>query len=201
MSQELTKKRSSSTMSYSQGVKEGEYPQAYTPDYEKKVLAPAGIIMDQQTGEAAISNEDKKLCITLVQAHYEPPKNSLFADDVFVDVMNSIRSENEPRVVRDIGPYITPSAEHLRLRGAPKVKHLKEIIQAEWTQCVSLADPRPRPDFTVGFSSSAFSSNEMKKLEYYRASQNPTEFAGNLYFPFLTCEVKVRSPIAIISRA
>lgn len=33
-------------MSYSQGVKEGEYPPAHTPAYEKQVLEPAGIIMD-----------------------------------------------------------------------------------------------------------------------------------------------------------
>lgn len=51
---------------------------------------------------------------------------------------------------------------------------------------------RPRPDVTVGFSSSAFTCTELQKLVYYRAPQNATEFVKNLYFPFLTCEVKVR---------
>lgn len=47
MSKQLTKKRSSSAMSYSQDVREGKYPPAHTPAYEEHVLRPAGIIVDQ----------------------------------------------------------------------------------------------------------------------------------------------------------
>lgn len=127
-------------MSYSQGVKQGEYPPAYTPDYDAKILTPAGIIMYQQMGEATISDEDKTLCRTLSRIRHEPPEKSLFADDVFVQVMNGICGENEARVVRDIGLYVTPSAEHLQLRGALSVRCLKEAVGGEWTQCVSLVD-------------------------------------------------------------
>lgn len=61
-------------MSYSQGVKEGEFPPAHTPAYEIQILKPAGIIMGQQLGEAAISDDSKKLYIALVHARYEPPR-------------------------------------------------------------------------------------------------------------------------------
>lgn len=195
MSQQVTKKRSSSAMSYSQGVREGEYPPAHTPAYEKQVLEPAGIIMDQQLGEEAISDGCKQLCTTLVNAKYEPPQNSLFEGNLFWKVLNGVRSRNEPRVVRDISPWLIPSAELLFMRGFPELKNLTEEIQGDWTKCVSLVGPLPRPDFTVGFQSSAFTNDEIEKLRYHGAPEKPTLFTGDLYFPFLICEVKVRSII------
>ena len=195
MSQQLTKKRSSSAMSYSQGVKEGEYPPAHTPAYETQVLEPAGIIMDQQLGEAAISDDCKQLCTILVDATYEPPENSLFENNLFWKVLNGVRRRNEPRVVRDISPLLVPSAELLFMRGFSELKDLTEEIQADWTKCVPLAGPLPRPDFTVGFQSSAFTNDEIEKLKCHGVPEKPTLFTRDLYFPFLVCEAKVRSII------
>lgn len=195
MSQPLTKKRSSSAMSYSQGVKEGEYPPAHTPAYENEILRPAGIIMDQQLGETAISDDSKQLCTILVDAKYEPPKNSLFEGNLFWKVLNGVRSRNEPRVVRDISPWLIPSAELLFMNGVSELADFTEEIQAVWTKCVPLAGPLPKPDFTVGFQSSAFTDDEIEKLRYYTVPEHPTLFTGNLYFPFLICEAKVRSII------
>ncbi len=191
MSQPLVKRRSFLTMSYAQRVREGLNPTAHNPEYERKVLAPAGIILDQQSGEAAISADCKELCATLIHARYDPPEKSLFEGDLFWKVMNSIRSRNEPRVVRDIWPYIVPSAEHLELRGLLKGEHLREEVQTEWARCDSLAGPTPQPDLTVGLSSSAFTDDETGKLKNYSTFQRPTEVIESLYFPFLTCEAKV----------
>ena len=191
MSPQLTKKRSSSGISYSQSVRQGDNPPAHSPEYEKKVLAPAGIIMGQQLGEATISSDCKQLCTTLISATYEPPKHSLFEGDLFWKVLNTVGSRSEARVVRDISPYIAPSAEILFLRGASKLECLTEEIQAEWTKCVSLAGPQAKPDFVVGFPSSAFTDNEIERLKYYSAPEKPTLFTGDLYFPFLICEAKV----------
>ena len=192
MNQPLAKKRSSSAMSYAQSVREVEKPSAHTPEYERRVLAPAGIILDQQVGEATISNDCKQLCATLVGANYEPPEHSLFQDDLFQRVLNSVRSRNEKRVMRDIMPCIAPSAELLFLRGASKLEYLIEEIEVEWSKCVSLAGPLPKPDFVVGFSRSGFTDEEIGKLQYYGAPEKPTLFTENLYFPFLICEAKVR---------
>ena len=189
---QLARKRSSSTTSYTQSVKEGENPPSHTPEYERKVLAPAGIILDHQIGENAITPDCKELCTTLLSATYELPQNSLFEGDLFWKVMNGIRSRNEPRVVRDIGPYVIPSAEQLEILGSSTTKHLREEIQAEWTKCESLAGPTSKPDFTVGFSSSAFTEDEIEELKAYSTRQKPTEIVEGLYFPFLICEAKVR---------
>ena len=81
------------------------------------MLEPAGIMIDQQLGEAAISDGCKELCTTLVNATYEPPQNSLFEGNLFWKVLNGVRSRNEARVVRDISPWLIPSAELLFMRG------------------------------------------------------------------------------------
>lgn len=180
-------------MSYSQGVKEGQYPPAHTPLYEKQILEPAGIMMYQEEGEAAISDDSEKLCTTLVQATYEPPQNSLFEGDLYMKVINCVRSRNEARIVRDVSPWLVPSAELLFMSGVLKQKDLIEEIQAEWSKCAPVAGPLARPDFTVGLQSSAFTEDELKKLRYHSTPDKPTLFAGDLFFPFLICEVKVRS--------
>lgn len=195
MSQQLSRKRASSVMSYTQSVKEGENPPAHTPEYERQVLARAGIQMDHQFGEATILDECKRLCTTLLDAKYEPPEHSLFQDDLFWKTINRLRSRSEAKVMRDLTPYIVPSVELLFIRGDSKLEHMMEEIQAEWSKCTSLAGPQSKPDLTVGFPLSAFTDNEIQKLKYYRAPERPTLFTGSLYFPFLMCEVKVRPTI------
>lgn len=182
-------------MSYSQGVREGEYPLAHTPAYETHVLEPAGIIMDQQFGEATISNGCKQLCTILVDATYDPPQNSPFEGDLFWKVLNGVRSRNAARVMRDISTWLIPSAELLFMRGFSNLENLTEEIQGAWNKCAPLAGPLPKPDLTVGFQSSAFTNAEIEKLKYHGVPEKPTLFLGDLYFPFLIGQVKVRSMI------
>ena len=195
MSQQLARKRSSSGISYTQSVKEGDNPPAYSPAYEG-VLAKAGIFMYQHLGHATISNTSKELCTTLLDAGYDPPEHALFQGDLYWIVLEMVRNRNEARVVRDITPHIVPSVEILCALGTSSLEDLTEEINAEWSKCIPLAGPQPKPDFAVGLAQSAFTDNEMEKLKYYRAPQKPTFFTGNLYFPFLLCEVKVRPSIS-----
>lgn len=150
MSQPLTKKGSASLMSYSQGVKEGQHPPAHTPAYENQVLQSTGIIIDYQLGDAAISDECKQLCTTLANAT-ELPKDSLFAGYLLWKVLSAVRSRNESRVVRDISSLLIPSAEVHFMRSFLELMDLTEEFQANWTKCVPLAGPLPRPGFTIGF--------------------------------------------------
>jgi hypothetical protein len=188
---QFAKKRSSSAMSYSQGVKEGIYPAAHTSTYEKEILEPAGIILDKQIGEATIGHDARDLCQTLLKATYEIPENSLFEGDLFWKVLNGVRNEGEGRVVRDLQPDVVPSAEILSFRGLSKVNYLKETVKIPWNNVVSLAGPKPCPDFTVGLLPSAFTEPELDKLHRrHNTSDTPSRFTGNLYFPFFTCEAK-----------
>lgn len=80
MNQQLSRKHSSSGMSYTQSVKDGENPPAYSPEYEG-VLAKAGIFMYQYLGQVTISDICKELCVILLGGEYEPPEHSLFQDN------------------------------------------------------------------------------------------------------------------------
>ena len=175
---------------YSQSVREGGNPPPYTPAYEK-VLADAGIFMQQQRGQASISNTCQQLCATLLNGEYELPEYSLFADHMFRTTMERVRVRNKARVMRDITPSIVPSPEFLYIHhGILHLRHLTEEINAEWTKCICLAGPRPKPDYVIGFMSSAFTNDEVIKLKSYTAPDKATLFTEHLYFPFLLCEVK-----------
>ena len=177
-------------MSYTQSVKEGENPPPYTPAYEN-VLAKAGIFMYQHLSQAPVSNTCQELCATLLNGEYELPEHSLFEDDMFWTTMESVRRRNEARVVRDITPLIVPSPELLYARrGILHLQHLTEEINAEWTKCICLAGPRPKPDYAIGFMSSAFTDNEVMKLKSHTAPERATLFTEHFYFPFIMCEVK-----------
>ena len=190
MNQQLPSKSSVPAMSYSQSVREGGNPPPYTPAYEN-VLANAGIFMEQQLGQASISNTCQQLCATLLDGEYELPEYSLFSGDMFWTTMKRVRSRNEARVVKDVTPSIVPSPECLYTRyGILHLQHLTEEINAEWTKCICLAGPRPKPDYAIGFMSSAFTNDEVMKLKSYTTPDKATLFTEHFYFPFLLCEVK-----------
>ena len=115
----------------------------------------------------------------------------LFQDDLFWKILSSVRSRNEPRVVRDTSPLIAPSAELLFMLGDLKTDFLTEEIQTEWNRCVPLAGPVPKPDFAVGLRLSVFTDCEIRKLKYHSSLEKSTSFTTALCFPFLVCEAKV----------
>ena len=78
--------------------------------------------------------------------------------------------------------------------GAPHLKHLIENVDESWIKSIPLVNgPRPQPDFSVGFKSSAFTSDQLKKLKPYVGDWQTTSrivATDEMYFPFLTSEVK-----------
>jgi hypothetical protein len=188
MSKPLSKKRPRAT-SYTQSVRDGDNPRAYTPQYEE-VLTKAGIIMNAHQRQVAASNDCQQLCDDFLNSEYDTPDHSPFNGDMFWTALDRVRSRNELRVRRDVTPLIMPSAELLYLHGCVDLEHLIEELDAEWSKCSSLAGPQPKPDFCVGLMSSAFTEKEILKLKSYTAPNRATLVTEHLYFPFLTCEVK-----------
>ena len=186
MAQIQNKKRSSSSLSYTQSVKEGLSPPQYTPGYEK-VLENAGIYMKEKQ---AISTTSQELCDVLLNSFFPPPSNSLFTGQTFLLVLNETRSENEPRVQRDVTPLLIPCASLLYLHDRiQECRHLSAKIQCGWTRVTPLAGPLPVPDYVVGFQDSAFTRLEISQLQIYTAPNKATIFRDGLYFPFLIGEV------------
>lgn len=59
---------------------------------------------------------------------------------------------------------IVPS-ERLTLFGTTQLKHLIETIDESWIKSIPLPGLRPQPDFAVGLKSSAFTSEQLQKLD------------------------------------
>ena len=188
MSLPLNKKRSSTSLSYTQGVKEGLDPRQYIPGYEK-VLQNAGIYMNRELG-LTISDTSQELCKVLLNSFFPPPSNSLFGGQSFLLTLNEVRSENEPSVQRDITPLLVPCASLLYLQDRVlQCQHLSAKVQSEWTKVTPLAGPLPTPNYVVGLKRSAFTRDEILQLQIYSAPNKATIFRDGLYFPFLVCEV------------
>lgn len=164
---------------------------ARNPEYEKQ-LTIAGIYLEEDM--ATITEDDKNLCTSFLNANQPVPKVSLFQDSLFKSTASRYLHRSEAVVFRDITPLITPSAELLHVFGSTHLAHLREEINTIWTKCICLASgPRPKPDFAVGLKSSAFTEIELKKLAPYVGGSKETCFVkvtNDIFFPFLTCEAK-----------
>lgn len=182
---QLPRKRPRPT-SYTQSVKDGDNPKAYTPEYEE-VLTEAGIFMYPQ---ATASNDCRRLCDDFLNCKYDIPNYTLFHGELFEKVLKEVDGENESMVYRDITPSLVPSAKNLYIRGSDHLGHLAEALNALWTKCSTLAGPQPKPGFCVGLKPSAFSKEEILRLKSYTAPKKTTLVTKKFYFPFLMCEVK-----------
>ncbi|KAK6442241.1 hypothetical protein LTR95_001516 [Oleoguttula sp. CCFEE 5521] len=87
-------------------------------------------------------------------------------------------------------PWVVPSAENLSFSGVDGLEGIGEEMNAEWVRCQPLGLSRPKPDFAAGLRRSAFTTEELRKLENYGTVQKPFYFTPDLCFPFLTCEAK-----------
>ena len=198
MTHSLTRKRSTPSLSKHESditgvsLREGKNPLVKSRRYEQ-ILVSAGIYMDDDDKVAA-TKECKALCQTLLNTDQAVPHDSLFNDDLFKRVCQRIRNKNEARVVRDLLPLLVPSAEIVYLRGATNLEHLIETVDEGWIKSIPLVKgPRPQPDFAVGLRSSAFTSEQLKKLQPSIGDWQTTSrlvATDEMYFPFLTAEVK-----------
>jgi len=162
------------------------------PSYET-VLATKKSFMDKS--DEGIQKASSDLCQTLLSSKQAYPRDSLFRDDLFDTTCKKTRNRNEAMVVRDILPLIVPSAQTLATYGAYHLNHLIESVNEGWNSARPFYGPRPQPDYSLGFGRSAFTDDQLEKLKPF-VGEVPDNFTSlfmatwQMYFPFLTCEVK-----------
>ena len=142
-----------------------------------------------------ISENSKIFCKNLRGAAQTLSQNSLFRDDLFKKTCEKIQIRNEAMVIRDIGSLIVPSAQTLITYGATHFNHLYECVNEGWNSVIAFHGTRSQSDYSVGFGRSAFTEEQLKRLEPFVneiGSRTLTYFMTitRMYFPFLTCEVK-----------
>ena len=90
---------------------------------------------------------------------------------------------------------IVPSAQTLATYGATHLDHLMESVNEGWKSAIPFYGPCPQPDYAVAFGRSAFTEDQLKKLKPL-VGEIPDSYTSyfmatwQMYFPFLTCEVK-----------
>ena len=158
-----------------------------------EMLAKMGSYMRES--DLDITDDSRNLCESLLQFEQDVPRDSLFRSDLFRKTCEKIRSRNEAMVIRDIGLLIVPSAQTLATYGATHLNCLYESVNEGWNIAIPYLGSRPQPDYSVGFRRSAFTEEQLEKLEPFVGEigsklQNYFMATTRMFFPFLTCEVK-----------
>lgn len=131
------------------------------PSYEGQLSERSSFMSRYEGG---ISAESKELCQKLLKSPQSPPKDTLFGDDLFEDILESIKGRNETRMIRDIARLIVPPAEILAIRGAKHLKILRETTNAGWNNAIPFYGPCPQPDYSLGFKQETFTRERLQKL-------------------------------------
>lgn len=188
----LRRRQSDTSLSGSSDLKKRESKSApYRDTRYTTLLAAKGSYMEKSNLGA--TNTSLTWCKTLLNSEQTVPKDSLFRDDVFEATCRKVQDRNEARVIRSITRYIVPSVEDLETLGATQLGCLIENVNEGWTGSIPVEGPRPQPDYSVGFRRSAFTNEQLNKLDPLIGTVYDTSFfvaTYQMYFPFLTCEVK-----------
>ena len=152
-----------------------------------KRLAEHGIFMESSS---LIQKDSKNLCQEYLKGNRRTVKTSVFTSKEFAKVLERVRDLNEDRIVRDVTPWIVPSAEVLRFRNELKLDYIGDGLNVEWTRCATMGSTKPKPDFIAGLLSSAYTQEEIDKLENYARPDRPFWFTPELSYPFVMCEGK-----------
>ena len=142
-----------------------------------------------------ITDMSRDLYRVLLEKEQKILQDTLFRDDLFDETCDSVQGRNEAMIVRDITPLICPSAQVLRIYGAQHLSILYESVNEAWSSMFEYEGTLPQPDYSVGFARSAFTQEQLNKLEPFVGEPGfkITTYlmaTTRMYFPFLTCEVK-----------
>lgn len=188
----LRRKQSDSSLSESSDQKRRESKSApYRDTRYSTLLAAKGSYMERS--DLGVTAASLTWCKTLLDSEQTVLADSLFRDDIFETTCRRVQDRNESRVIRSLTPYLVPSAEDLEILGASKLKCLIENVNEGWTGGIPVQGPRPQPDYSVGFRRSAFTEEQLRRLDPLIGSVYDTSFfvaTYRMYFPFFTCEVK-----------
>ena len=189
----LRRKQSDSSLTGTSDQKKRESKSApYRDTRYATLLAAKGSFLrdfDDNDPPRTITDPGQKL----LNREQNVPQNSLFRDDLFRRFCREIEDRNEAMIIQDVSRLLVPSAKNLAIYGDRHLDVLIENVNEAWAGSIPVEGPRPQPDYSVGFSRSAFTEEQLSKLDPLVGSVFDTSFfvaTYRMYFPFLTCEVK-----------
>lgn len=112
----------------------------------------------------------------------------------------NLQGKNETRIIVDIARLLLPSPEALVAFGSEHLDILVESVNEGWNNSIPVTNPRPQPDFSIGFRRSIFSDDQLRKLQPLLDDPSSVSYfkaTYYMYFPFLT---RVRTVTATLLR-
>jgi hypothetical protein len=118
------------------------------------------------TNTSRAPQASERLCQTLLDRKQIIPKDTIFRDDIFEDTCQRLRGKNEARIFKACTPLIIPPAEaHVTLGANRNLDIAIESVNEGWNNANPITKPCPRLDYAIGFRRSAFSDDQLKKLQ------------------------------------
>ncbi|KAB2573767.1 hypothetical protein DBV05_g7591 [Lasiodiplodia theobromae] len=149
--------------------------------------------------EKGVDTSTQDLLKSLEAKSHDPPNEPQYDDaEALEALVTGLSSKNEVMVIHELHDLVCPPAERLHAiyfedeRLSTIYKKFVDYRDEPWTQPSQLIAgfPDPKPDYCVGFNDEAFDEVELYVLATVPNIMSSFTAAGNIYFPFLTCEAK-----------
>jgi hypothetical protein len=151
---------------------------------------------------SGLVDQDRKLCDRLLYEGHSTPQNSMFDADKFERFCSLLQGRSEARVFLDLHPLLVPSPENLFICGQKNLEYLIEGYNDRWVKAIPFYGSRPQPDHTVGLKWLVFTEVQRRKLGIDFTSKSYYTARDDIYFPFLTTEIKCgKSVLDLADRA
>ncbi|RDI78292.1 hypothetical protein Vi05172_g11703 [Venturia inaequalis] len=185
----LQRKRSSSSVTSNSPSDQGYQDTRYATKLEAN-----GSFMKEYRGDVSedIKDFNNELCRRLLENEQPMPRDSLFSDEYFEATMETIQDRNEAMINETISSLMFPNVEVMAIRDA-KFSPFVQSVDEGWSNCKKVTQTRPQPDSAVGFKVSAFSAEQLQKLQPFLGDLDDKSYFRATYymlFPFMTREVK-----------
>jgi len=155
--------------------------------YETLLKLKDSFIRDSETEILAVK---KNFCKTLLSIKQKILLNTLFNNCFFHKFCEKIENKNKMRVICDVFLLITSLAEILITQEIKMLKYLMKSMNAGWNKSISFEDTHSQSDYFVRFQYTAFSKDQLKKLNLKFNKRTYFVMTEEIYFSFLMCEVK-----------
>ncbi|KAI9888761.1 MAG: hypothetical protein M1814_006455 [Vezdaea aestivalis] len=158
-------------------------------DYEPRLAAIGSYLEDSKDG---LLEEELVFCEELLTLDSKVPSDSLFREDIFLEVCDKLRNKNKCRIIQDVALLLVPSGEQLVIleKGNNNLQVLSESVDAKWDLSKAILGRKPQPNYSIGFGAHAFTEDEQQRIVGYPFFDSPFMVTPEIFLPFLTRESK-----------
>ncbi|OOF90713.1 hypothetical protein ASPCADRAFT_156409 [Aspergillus carbonarius ITEM 5010] len=134
--------------------------------------------------------EDIELCKQLLQQPAPVPPDTLFEPEYMQQFHDALLNRSEMRLLVDLHPLLMPTAENQFLRGRQSLQHVIDGYNDLWMKTEPIYGSKPQPDHTRSLKWSTFDETQRQKLGVRPNEKSVYTAREEMYFPYLTGEVK-----------